>query len=885
MQRIKQTLVNSIMYLKESLTIKGLLLYIAFFMGLMYVYVAYSPMLMEWYDANIVSILSQVQLNLWLQIFCTIMCIVVICDIIYRFRIRYQFSGKIIFVVFMLTIVLLINRLNEDYIYYDFIWVISYVDIIIAMLSTYFLMAVINRLRLFVPEINTNKELSIDFIIHDNPINSINEDIFDFKDEVKKISTSIVELDKNKTWSLAILAPWGTGKTSFMNLVYEELNTNNFEMLRFNPRNSKSYKNIQEDFFISLINLLSKYDFRCNRTLHKYISALKIKDEKGIISSIINIFESFDREILKESIDKVFSSLRNKVVVLIDDFDRLSKEEIFEVLKLIDNNAAFKNLVFITAYDKEQVNKSLGEIFKTTDSCFVDKFFNLEYSIPCRPYTNISNYLEENLGNNLTHNEKEEIQKTITDYYHFFKEYIITLRDAKRYVNQVRVDYSSVRGDVVIYEFLLVQLIKFRYQKFFKKLYNKKGILVINNMNISKKNLRIKENLKEPEEVLPILKILFPIESPSNTYMHICEQKSFENYFVNYVSHKIRLKDMQALFAKEFIEIRKAIDNWIKNNVFNEFINYLLSKDKDNFDSVDEYIKYSEMVTYLACKRPDSRAYWMFFNILKPDSIDCYKLDIETYKAKILTILRQFDKYYVLLGSIYFSYKTDKSEEKNIFNVNDIWPMIQSEFIKATMNTNIIETELLEWLYRCVDSNNESIKHPILDNSCIKAYRDRVEKNPNFYINNFVRLEDNSLFTDINGVTCEDYWKQIFIDENKFEKFIKKCKDKGIENYDRVCNFWQLYKANDFNPIQFKHQGNVQEKIDNNFANEMKLLTEIREIDKKVSLIQSKFKSLSDVEKSKYKEQLNKLGKQLRDINLNISLKEKLESTIDFELL
>ena len=47
---------------------------------------------------------------------------------------------------------------------------------------------------------------------------------------------------------------------------------------------------------------------------------------------------------------------------------------------------------------------------------------------------------------------KKEIQKTITDYYNIFKEYIITLRDAKRYVNQVRVDYSSVRGDVVIYE-------------------------------------------------------------------------------------------------------------------------------------------------------------------------------------------------------------------------------------------------------------------------------------------------------------------------------------------------------------------------------------------------------------------------------------------------
>ncbi len=109
---------------------------------------------------------------------------------------------------------------------------------------------------------------------------------------------------------------------------------------------------------------------------------------------------------MKGTVEKSFKALSKRILVLIDDFDRLSKDEIEEVLKLIDNNAAFSNLVFLTAYDKEQVNKIFGDTYKTPDACFVDKFFNLEYSIPIRPYSYLSKYLEDSLVSQILYGKR-----------------------------------------------------------------------------------------------------------------------------------------------------------------------------------------------------------------------------------------------------------------------------------------------------------------------------------------------------------------------------------------------------------------------------------------------------------------------------------------------
>ena len=94
-------------------------------------------------------------------------------------------------------------------------------------------------------------------ILRDWPIEKANEDILNIHNEAANVARELEGLDKRKTWSLAVTAHWGTGKTSFMNLIVNEISKKKFDILYFNPRDCKSYLSIQEGFFNELACLLS----------------------------------------------------------------------------------------------------------------------------------------------------------------------------------------------------------------------------------------------------------------------------------------------------------------------------------------------------------------------------------------------------------------------------------------------------------------------------------------------------------------------------------------------------------------------------------------------------------------------------------------------------
>ena len=61
---------------------------------------------------------------------------------------------------------------------------------------------------------------------------------------------------------------------------------------------------------------------------------------------------------------------------------------------------------------------------------------------------------------NVDESEKKIFQQTITNRSSIFEEYIPTLRDAKRYINQFVLDFKQVRGDVMIDEYLFNSSLK-----------------------------------------------------------------------------------------------------------------------------------------------------------------------------------------------------------------------------------------------------------------------------------------------------------------------------------------------------------------------------------------------------------------------------------------
>ena len=329
---------------------------------------------------------------------------------------------------------------------------------------------------------------------------------------------------------------------------------------------------------------------------------------------------------------------------------------------------------------------------------------------------------------------------------------------------------------------------------------------------------------------------LFPKQNESSgysgeTYKHIFDAQSFENYFVNQIYGTMRISEMESIFHCTITEAYGKIDEWAKKeSQLNDIIAYLYSFDMDSFSSGEYYLRFANVIAYLAVKRPKSKAYWLFMRLIYLSNLDGYggkyNLNMENYKQQLLETIVDVEKdgNLQLARRIHSAFQTHEiKEDEQLIKDADVWPSIKSQFLKVCPEFDDLQI-MKGWLYDCIDHMEQPSRRIILDRDCLDACRQRIIAHPDIYFNGFVFLGGVSSNPEFNTIACEPFWGQIFGDATEFEKFISDCETKGVENMNLVRNFWELYKHNKYNPIEFDNQGNVQEKIDCGLNKEANLL-------------------------------------------------------------
>ena len=72
----------------------------------------------------------------------------------------------------------------------------------------------------------TEPEKNANSLYPDEPIDTSEEDLFKFDPFVKNMAKAILAIDKNRSMIIALNGAWGTGKSSFLNLLEKQLNKN-----------------------------------------------------------------------------------------------------------------------------------------------------------------------------------------------------------------------------------------------------------------------------------------------------------------------------------------------------------------------------------------------------------------------------------------------------------------------------------------------------------------------------------------------------------------------------------------------------------------------------------------------------------------------------------
>lgn len=208
------------------------------------------------------------------------------------------------------------------------------------------------------------------------------------KDFASSVATLVSDTDlREEPLTVGITGEWGSGKTLVLNEIRDSLKNMKLDVIEFFPWQSASPSNLIEDFFKTLSSALHKRSRRLGSALESYaekLIALDLDDRLNMLARVGRFLGGGYVSInsARERIERDLVDLGRKVVVIIDDLDRLDSDELFETLRLVRNTAHFRNMAYILAYDHRYVVSMLSRKGIEDPERYLEKIFKLVLPMP-----------------------------------------------------------------------------------------------------------------------------------------------------------------------------------------------------------------------------------------------------------------------------------------------------------------------------------------------------------------------------------------------------------------------------------------------------------------------------------------------------------------------
>lgn len=321
----------------------------------------------------------------------------------------------------------------------------------------------------------------------DNPITRVEDDAVGRASAAKAFASQVLHLDASEGAVVGVLGPWGSGKTSFVNLARADFESAQVAVLDFNPWMFSGAEQLVESFFVELSAQLKmkKGMEEIGDDLAEYGEAFAglgwlpvvgpwIERGRGT-AKILSKYLNRRREGTsgrRQKLTQALEGLPKPIIVVLDDIDRLSTEEIRDVFKLVRLTASFPNIIYVVAFDRVRVEKALGEQ-GVPGRDYLEKILQVVIDLPRIPDQVLNRQVFDALNEVLSEvGDSIELDDQVWPdvFMEIVKPLIRNMRDVRRYAMAVHGTIQVIGDRVALADLLAMEAIRVFLPDVFERL-------------------------------------------------------------------------------------------------------------------------------------------------------------------------------------------------------------------------------------------------------------------------------------------------------------------------------------------------------------------------------------------------------------------------------
>ncbi|HEV8015317.1 MAG TPA: P-loop NTPase fold protein [Stellaceae bacterium] len=329
------------------------------------------------------------------------------------------------------------------------------------------------------------------FFVSDLEKQLVEDDLLNIADAAKRFSERVLNGNSSESIVFGVDAPWGAGKSTFINFCISDWNTKkNVIIFRFNPIQYEDRSHLLNKFVDGLVLTLREHVFipELRTIVSRYSNLISGQRKFSIAGFDFDLHQpAITVDAAASSIRYVLSNLGHRLIVIVDDLDRMEFAALKDMLFVIKKGFFLPNVSFVLCYDTQNIAALEAASYDNEKiSEFLEKFVNVKVGL--YPSSgDLKGYVTENLRRALAGNLKTDFQllddvlngvREIYDSeeYHRYLSFLGDVRKIKRLVNTLvllNIDKTDFKNtDLLPRDLIHLLLIYLNHPGMFRIIYN-----------------------------------------------------------------------------------------------------------------------------------------------------------------------------------------------------------------------------------------------------------------------------------------------------------------------------------------------------------------------------------------------------------------------------